>query len=332
MKYRKLGASGPEVSALGLGCMGMSDFYGPETRNADESTYVQVIHRALDLGVTFLDTADMYGSGENEKLVGRALAGGRRDQVVLATKFAFQRNADGSLGVRNDPAYIRQAVDASLTRLGVDHIDLYYMHRRTPDVPIEESVGAMAELVQTGKVRHLGLSEVSADTLRAANAVHPIAALQSEYSLFTRHLEEQIIPAARELGTGIVPYAPVGRGLLTGTITTLDGLADDDFRRNNPRFQGDNLEANLKLVAEIKAIAAETGHSAVQLALAWILAQGPDFVPIPGTKRIKYLEENTAAADIELTTEQVARITDAVPADAAVGERYAPSGRTHLDK
>ncbi|WP_441249299.1 aldo/keto reductase [Kitasatospora sp. McL0602] len=332
MEHRRLGVNGPEVSALGLGCMGMSGVYGPETGDADESGYVEVIHRALDLGCTFLDTADMYGSGRNERLVGRALAGARRDGVVLATKFGFHTATDGVSTIRNDAAYVREAVDASLTRLGVEHIDLYYMHRRNPEVPVEESVGAMAELVQAGKVRHLGLSEVSAATLRAAHAVHPISALQSEYSLFTRGIEAEIIPAARELGIAIVPFSPVGRGLLTGTITTLDGMSPDDFRRQNPRFQGDNLDANLKLVAELRAIAGESGHSAVQLALAWLLAQGPDIVPIPGTKRITYLEENTAAAGIELTAGQIARIEAAVPESAVIGERYAASGRAHLER
>ncbi|MGW3654415.1 aldo/keto reductase [Streptomyces sp. NPDC005151] len=332
MKYRKLGANGPDISALGLGCMGMSGVYGPETSDPDESGSIKVIHRALDLGVTFLDTADMYGGGRNERLVGRALAGARRDEVILATKFGFHPGDDGVQTIRNDAAYVSEAVDASLARLGVEHIDLYYMHRRNPDVPVEESVGAMAELVQAGKVKHLGLSEVSAATLRAANAVHPIAALQSEYSLFTRGIEAEIIPTARELGVAIVPFSPVGRGLLTGTITTLEGLSPDDFRRQNPRFQGDNLEANLKLVVELRAIAEESGHSAVQLALAWLLAQGPDIVPIPGTKRITYLEENTAAAEVELTAGQIARIEAAVPAGAVIGERYAASGRAYLER
>ena len=324
MKYRILGSDGPRVSALGLGCMGISDFYSATPESEAES--ISVLHRAIDdLGVTLLDTADMYGRGENEKLVGRALAGGRRDKVVLATKFGIRRDPEtDERSVRNDPEYIRAAVDASLTRLGVDHIDLYYMHRRNPDIPLEESVGAMAELVQAGKVRHLGLSEVNAETLRAAHAVHPIAALQSEYSLFTRDIEAEVIPAARELGIGIVPYSPVGRGLLTGAITSVEGLASDDFRRDNPRFADGNLEANLKLVAELRAVADETGHTPVQLALAWLLAQGPDIVPIPGTKRIKYLDENCAAADIELSADVLARIEAAVPRGAASGERYAP--------
>ncbi|GAA2000505.1 aldo/keto reductase [Catenulispora subtropica] len=330
MKNRILGADGPQVSALGLGCMGMSEFYSVTPESESES--ISVLHRALDLGVTFLDTADMYGKGENEKLVGRALSGGRRDQVVLATKFAIHRDPETDARViRNDPAYIRSAVDASLARLGVDHIDLYYMHRRNPDVPVEESVGAMADLVRAGKVRYLGLSEVNAETLRAAHAVHPITALQSEYSLFTRDIEAEVLPAARGLGIGIVPYSPVGRGLLTGAITSLEGLAADDFRRTNPRFADGNLEANLKLVAELRAVAAESGHTPVQLALAWLLAQGPDIVPIPGTKRIKYLEENCAAADVELTPEQLARIEAAIPASAVSGARYAPDSARHVE-
>jgi aryl-alcohol dehydrogenase-like predicted oxidoreductase len=331
MKYRVLGTDGPRVSALGLGCMGMSDFYSVSSESEAES--ISVLHRAIDdLGVTLLDTADMYGKGENEKLVGRALAGGRRDRVVLATKFGIRRDPEtDERSVRNDPEYIRTAVDASLARLGVDHIDLYYMHRRNPDVPVEESVGAMAELVTAGKVRYLGLSEVTAETLRAAHAVHPITALQSEYSLFTRDIEEAVLPTARELGIGIVPYSPVGRGLLTGAITSLEGLAANDFRRNNPRFADGNLEANLKLVAELRAVAEETGHTPVQLALAWLLAQGPDIVPIPGTKRIKYLDENSAAADIELSAELLARIESAIPHGSVAGERYAPDAGRRME-
>ncbi|WP_194892771.1 aldo/keto reductase [Catenulispora pinisilvae] len=331
MKYRILGSDGPRVSALGLGCMGMSEFYSVTPESEAES--ISVLHRAIDdLGVTLLDTADMYGRGENEKLVGRALTGGRRDKVVLATKFGIQRDPEtDERDVRNDPEYIRTAVDASLGRLGVDHIDLYYMHRRNPDVPVEESVGAMAELVRAGKVRYLGLSEVNAETLRAAHAVHPITALQSEYSLFTRDIEAEVLPTARELGIGVVPYSPVGRGLLTGAITSVEGLAADDFRRANPRFADGNLEANLKLVAELRAVAEQTGHTPVQLALAWLLAQGPDLVPIPGTKRVKYLDENSAAADIELTAEQLARIEAAVPHGAASGERYSPAAAQRME-
>ncbi|SET20056.1 aldo/keto reductase [Nonomuraea wenchangensis] len=317
MKKRTLGAGGPQVSALGLGCMGMSEFYGP----ADDSESVAVIHRALDLGITFLDTADMYGRGANEELVGRAVKD-RRDEVVLATKFGIKRDGD-TRTIENSPDYIRAACDASLRRLGVDHIDLYYMHRRNPEVPIEESVGAMAELVREGKVRHLGLSEVSAPTLRAAAAVHPIAALQSEYSLFTRDLEAEILPAARELGVALVAYSPISRGLLTGALPTSGELAPDDFRRTFPRTSGENAEHNARLVAEVKRIADAAGVTVAQLALAWVLAQGEDVVPIPGTKRLKYLEENAAAADITLTAEQLDALAAAVPADAVAGQRYA---------
>ncbi|MEV5554651.1 aldo/keto reductase [Nonomuraea wenchangensis] len=317
MKKRTLGAGGPQVSALGLGCMGMSEFYGP----ADDSESVAVIHRALDLGITFLDTADMYGRGANEELVGRAVKD-RRDEVVLATKFGIKRDGD-TRTIENSPDYIRAACDASLRRLGVDHIDLYYMHRRNPEVPIEESVGAMAELVREGKVRHLGLSEVSAPTLRAAAAVHPIAALQSEYSLFTRDLEAEILPAARELGVALVAYSPISRGLLTGAPPTSGELAPDDFRRTFPRTSGENAEHNARLVAEVKRIADAAGVTVAQLALAWVLAQGEDVVPIPGTKRLKYLEENAAAADITLTAEQLDALAAAVPADAVAGQRYA---------
>ncbi|MFK4036968.1 aldo/keto reductase [Nonomuraea wenchangensis] len=317
MKKRTLGAGGPQVSALGLGCMGMSEFYGP----ADDSESIAVIHRALDLGITFLDTADMYGRGANEELVGRAVKD-RRDEMVLATKFGIKRDGD-TRTIENSPDYIRAACDASLRRLGVDHIDLYYMHRRNPEVPIEESVGAMAELVREGKVRHLGLSEVSAPTLRAAAAVHPIAALQSEYSLFTRDLEAEILPAARELGVALVAYSPISRGLLTGAPPTSGELAPDDFRRTFPRTSGENAEHNARLVAEVKRIADAAGVTVAQLALAWVLAQGEDVVPIPGTKRLKYLEENAAAADITLTAEQLDALAAAVPADAVAGQRYA---------
>jgi aryl-alcohol dehydrogenase-like predicted oxidoreductase len=319
MQQRTLGVHSPlTVSALGLGCMGMSEFYGP----GDDTESIAVIHRALDLGVTFLDTSDMYGSGHNEELVGRAIAG-RRDEVQLATKFAIVRDADGGRRIDSSGAYAKQAVEASLRRLGTDHIDLYYMHRRNPEVPIEDTVGALAELVAEGKIGHIGLSEVSAETLREACAVHPITALQSEWSLFTRGIEAEIVPAARELGVGIVPYSPVGRGFLTGAYSSLEGLAEDDFRRYQPRFQGDNLEANLRLVARVREIAAEVGCSPVQLALAWLLHQGDDVVPIPGTKRVKYLEENAAAADIALSDEQLAALDAAVPVGAVAGERYA---------
>jgi aryl-alcohol dehydrogenase-like predicted oxidoreductase len=316
MKKRILGTGGPQVSALGLGCMGMSEFYG----KGDEKESIAVIHRALDLGIDFLDTADMYGMGANEDLVGRAIKD-RRDEVVLATKFGIKREG-GTRTVENSPGYIRAACDASLRRLGVDHIDLYYMHRRNPDVPIEESVGAMAELVQQGKVRHLGLSEVSAETLRKAASVHPIAALQSEYSLFTRGIEAEILPAAREVGTALVAYSPISRGLLTGTLPRPEGLPEDDFRRHMPRMAGENAEHNARLVAEVQRIAQAAGVTAAQLSLAWLLAQGEDVVPIPGTKRLKYLEENAAAAAITLTAEQLDALVAAVPADAVRGTRY----------
>lgn len=304
------------VSTLGLGCMGMSEFYG--TR--DESAATDTIHRALDLGVSFLDTADMYGPFTNERLIGQAIAG-RRDEVVLATKFGNQRSEEGGfLGINGSPDYVRSACDASLQRLGVDHIDLYYQHRVDKTVPIEETVGAMAELVGAGKVRHLGLSEASAETIRRAHAVHPITALQTEYSLWTRHVESEILPTLRELGIGLVPYSPLGRGFLTGTITSTDSLAPDDFRRHNPRFQGDALEANLKIVEAVRTIAEAKGATPGQIALAWVLAQGADVVPIPGTKRVAYLEENVGAAAVQLSPADLTQIEDAVP--AAVGERY----------
>jgi aryl-alcohol dehydrogenase-like predicted oxidoreductase len=311
------------VSTLGLGCMGMSEFYG----TGDEQQGIDTIHRALDLGVTFLDTADMYGPFTNEKLVGRAVRehGGSRDEVQLATKFGNERGEDGSrLGINGRPDYVRSACDASLQRLGVDHIDLYYQHRVDKTVPIEETVGAMKELVEAGKVRHLGLSEASPGTIRRAHAVHPITALQTEYSLFTRDLEDEILPVLRELGIGLVPYSPLGRGLLTGAITATDDLESTDSRRSPyfPRFSGDALEANLALVAAIRELAEAKGATPGQLALAWVLAQGEDVVPIPGTKRVKYLEENVGAASVQLTGDDLSALERAVPRDAVSGERY----------
>jgi aryl-alcohol dehydrogenase-like predicted oxidoreductase len=319
LQKRILGTNGLEVSALGLGCMGMSDFYSG--RNEEES--IQTIHRALDLGVTLLDTADMYGVGENEKLVGRALKG-RRDQVAVATKFGNVRGEDGAfLGVNGRPEYVRSACEASLSRLGVDHIDLYYQHRVDPNTPIEETVGAMAELVREGKIRYIGLSEAAPATIRRAYKVHPITALQTEYSLWSRDVEDEILPTCRELGIGFVAYSPLGRGFLTGQIQRFEDLAEDDYRRFSPRFQGDNFQKNLDLVNRIKEIAAEKGCQPSQLALAWLLAQGQDIVPIPGTKRRAYLEENVAALKVELTSEELARINEAAPKGAAAGTRYA---------
>jgi aryl-alcohol dehydrogenase-like predicted oxidoreductase len=321
---RTLGQTGPTVSAQGLGCMGMSFAYGAP--DADES--VATIARALELGVTFFDTADMYGFGHNEELVGKALAP-HRDEVVLATKFGIYLNPDdpSGRGVRGDAEYVRQACDASLGRLGTDHIDLYYQHRPDVTVPIEETVGAMAELVEAGKVRHLGLSEASADTIRRAAAVHPIAALQSEWSIFSRDIEDEIVPACREHGVGLVPYSPLGRGLLTGTVGSLDQLSDDDFRRSVPRFQGENLDHNLALVAVVREIAEAHGVTPGQVALAWLAAQGDDVVPIPGTKRRTYLEENVGAADVTLTPDDLARLDDLRPA----GTRSAQANWTNLD-
>jgi aryl-alcohol dehydrogenase-like predicted oxidoreductase len=307
------------VSTVGLGCMGMSEFYG----QPDEAESIATIHRALDLGVTFLDTADMYGPFTNEQLVGRAISR-RRDEVVLATKFGNVRDPDNPTKRRIDgsPAYVRSACDASLRRLGVDHVDLYYQHRVDPSVAIEETVGAMAELVTAGKVRRLGLSEASASTIRRAHATHPITALQSEYSLWTRDVEDEILPTLRELGIGLVPYSPLGRGFLTGTIESTDSLDADDFRRNNPRFQGSALESNLSLLATVRGLAEGKGVTPAQLALAWVLAQGDDVVPIPGTKRVRYLEENVAAASVELTDADLGALADAVPREQVVGERY----------
>jgi aryl-alcohol dehydrogenase-like predicted oxidoreductase len=307
-----------EVSAMGLGCMGMSEFYG----TADEDGAIATIRRALDLGVTLLDTSDAYGPFTNERLVGRAIKG-RRDEVVVATKFGIVRDPNDPLARSHDgsPEYVHAACDASLDRLGVDHIDVYYQHRVDTRVPIEETIGAMAELVQAGKVRRIGLSEAAATTIRRAHQVHPITALQSEYSLWTRNLEDEILPTVRELGIGLVPYAPLGRGMLTGTITS-DQFDADDFRARNPRFRGDAFEANLRLVREVQRIAEEKGVTAGQLALAWVLAQGDDLVPIPGTKRVRYLEENVAAAEIRLSDDDVDALERAVPRYAVVGDRY----------
>jgi aryl-alcohol dehydrogenase-like predicted oxidoreductase len=319
MERRKLGTQGLEVSAMGLGCMGMSEFYG----RADEGEAIATIHRAIELGVDFLDTADMYGPFTNELLVGRAIAD-RRDRVVLATKFGNERREDGSwVGINGKPEYVRRACEASLQRLGVEHIDLYYQHRVDKTVPIEETVGAMAALVEEGKVRYLGLSEASPQTIRRANAVHPISALQTEYSLWTRDVEAEVLPTVRELGIGFVAYSPLGRGFLSGRFRSPDDLPADDFRRNHPRFQGENFQRNLELVERVREIAEEKGVTPGQLALAWVLAQGKDIVPIPGTKRRAYLEENVAATEIELTADDLARLDEAAPPGVTSGDRYA---------
>ena len=318
MKTRKLGRQGLEVSTMGLGCMGMSDFYA----GRDEAESIATINLALDRGITFLDTADMYGVGANEELVGRVVRE-RREWVVVATKFGIVRSPDGDArGINGRPDYVRQACDASLKRTGLDIIDLYYQHRVDPDVPIEETVGAMAELVTAGKVKYLGLSEAAPDTIRRAHAVHPITALQTEYSLWTRDPEDTILPLVRELGIGFVPYSPLGRGFLTGQIRAPDDLAADDTRRNHPRFQGEAFQRNLDLVGEIKTMAADKGCTPAQLALAWVLAHGEDIVPIPGTKRRTYLEDNLGAIDVELQAADLARIDAVLPPGAASGMRY----------
>ena len=319
MNKRRLGTQGLETSALGLGCMGMSEFYG----TADEGEAIATIHRALELGVDFLDTADAYGPFKNERLVGRAIKD-RRDEVVLATKFGSVRNEQGErLGIRGDREYVLAACNASLERLGIEHIDVYYQHRVDPNTPIEETVGAMAELVEQGKVRYLGLSEAAAETIRRAHAVHPISALQSEYSLWTRDVEDEILPAIRELGIGLVAYSPLGRGFLSGRIHSVDDLEASDFRRANPRFQGENFQKNLDLVERVEELAASKGCTAAQIALAWVLAQGEDIVPIPGTTRVKNLEENVSALDVELSDEELRDLEAVFPKGAAAGDRYA---------
>ena len=328
MDTRILGTQGLAVSELGLGCMGMSEFYG----TGDEEESIATIYRAIELGITFLDTADMYGPFTNEKLVGRAIQG-RRDEVVLATKFGNERKQDGTrLGVNGKPEYVRKACDASLSRLGVDHIDLYYQHRVDPDTPIEETWGTMAELVEAGKVRYLGISEAAADTIRRAHAVHPISALQTEYSLWSRDVEDEILPTVRELEIGFVAYSPLGRGFLTGQIRRFEDLPEDDFRRVSPRFQGENFKKNLGLVEKVKEIANEKDVTPGQLALAWLLHQGEDIVPIPGTKRRKYLEENAAAVEVTLTEEDLRRIDEAAPKGVAAGERYNEAGMRTVNR
>ena len=317
MNYRQLGRSNLRVATVGLGCMGMSDFYGPR----DDAESLATIHRALDLGVNFLDTSDAYGPHKNEELVGRAIRD-RRDQVVLATKFGIVRGTDGSRSISGKPKYVRSACEASLKRLGIDAIDLYYQHRVDANTPIEETVGAMARLVEEGKVRTLGLSEANAQTIRRACKVHPIAALQTEYSLWSRDPEDELLNVCKELGITFVAYSPLGRGFLTGEIKKFDDLAPDDFRRLSPRFQGENFQKNLELVERIRKIAAEKGCTASQLALAWVIARGEHIVTIPGTKRIKYLEENAAADAIRLSAEDLARIDEIAPRGVAAGERY----------
>jgi aryl-alcohol dehydrogenase-like predicted oxidoreductase len=327
MEQRTLGGQGLVVPALGLGCMGMSQSYGP----GDDQESVATIHRALDLGMTLLDTADVYGLSANERLVGKAIAG-RRDAVVLATKFGNQRRPDGSLiRINGEPDYVRQACDASLERLGVDHIDLYYQHRVDRTVPVEETWGAMAGLVQAGKVRYLGISEAAPATVRRAHAVHPISAGQYEWSLFTRDLEDELLATARELGVGLVAYSPLGRGFLSGRITSPDDFGEHDFRRDHPRFTGENFARNLELVDQVRQLAASKGVTPSQLAIAWVLARGDDVVAIPGTKRRSHLEENLGALDVELTGEDLAAIEKVTPRGSVAGERYTPEHMANVD-
>ncbi len=329
MKTRTLGRNGPKVSAIGLGCMGMSEFYGKQ----DDAESISTIHRALEIGLTFLDTADMYGPHKNEELVGKAIKG-KRAKVVLATKFGIVRNpANPTLrGINGRPEYVRSSCEGSLKRLAVDMIDLYYLHRVDPETPIEDTVGAMSELVKEGKVRFIGLSEAGAKTIRRAHAVHPISAIQSEYSLWTRDPESEILSTCRELGIGFVAYSPLGRGFLTGNIKSTDNLEPDDFRRNSPRFQQENIQHNLELLKRVESIAQKKGCKPSQLALAWLLAQGEDIVPIPGTKRRKYLEENAAAVDLALSKDEIAEISMAAPPGAASGTRYALAAMPSLNR
>ena len=327
MEKRRLGKNGPEVSALGLGCMGMSEFYGA----ADDQESISVIHRALELGLDFLDTADMYGVGKNEELVGRALRG-RRDKVILATKFGNVRGPQGEfLGVNGRPDYVKSACAASLKRLGVDHIDLYYQHRVDPKTPIEDTVGAMADLVREGKVRFLGLSEAAPATIRRAQKVHPITALQTEYSLWTRDPEAEILAVCRELGIGFVPYSPLGRGFLTGRFKLLADIPQDDWRRHHPRFEEENFRRNLRLAEAVAKMAKEVGCTPAQLALAWVLAQGRDIVPIPGTKHVRYLEENLGALRATPTADQLRRLGEALPPGMTAGPRYHAQGMTTIN-